>query len=249
MSPPSLHAMSTIAAHIRPTPGSFSPSAARMNTVITNALEIGLLSEMPSEMPFTSTNRKHSTTATTRNNTGWCSTWLPTMTSPAPQNTTHSTSRVIHPLPILVRSPLRPVLPPATDRLDQDHADVHDGRAEDRAQRDDEPDLAERRARLQPADASRYGFTTSPMNPTTSAGMAMRAPTIIPAPKVEVDTPSAPPPRPSTSQPAEVAAQHAAAELGDGTPEERPVGQRAQNVRHREPDGNDSCILSTRIGV
>ena len=36
-----------------------------MNTVMTNALEIGLLSDIPSEMPLTSTKRKQSATATT----------------------------------------------------------------------------------------------------------------------------------------------------------------------------------------
>ena len=62
--------MSRMEAHSSPTPGSRKPSAARMNTVSTNALEMGFQSEMPSEMPLTSTNRKHRPTATARKNTG-----------------------------------------------------------------------------------------------------------------------------------------------------------------------------------
>ena len=49
-----------------------APKAApkAMNTVITNALEIGLLSEMPCEMPLISTKRKHNATASRRKKTG-----------------------------------------------------------------------------------------------------------------------------------------------------------------------------------
>ena len=93
MSPPSLHAMRRMDAQSSPTPGLRRPSAARMKTVRTKALEMGFQSEMPSEMPLTSTNRKQRPTATARKNTGWCNTWLPSHTMAAPQNRTHSTRR------------------------------------------------------------------------------------------------------------------------------------------------------------
>ena len=82
-------------AHIRPTPASFSPSAARMNTDITNALEMGFQSEMPWEMPLTRTNTKQSASATIRKNTGWCSSWWPRKTVAAPQNRIQRTSRTM----------------------------------------------------------------------------------------------------------------------------------------------------------
>ena len=64
MSQPSEQATNKMAPHNRPVPASRNPSAARMNTVTTNALEIGFQSEMPCEIPLMRTNRKHSPTAT-----------------------------------------------------------------------------------------------------------------------------------------------------------------------------------------
>src|SRR5664279_951946 len=66
MSPPSLQEIKRMEAHIRPVPASVSPIAAKINTVITKALEIGFESEMPSEILLTRTNRKTSPTQTSR---------------------------------------------------------------------------------------------------------------------------------------------------------------------------------------
>ena len=55
-----------IDAHIRPVPASVRPIAASTKTVMTKALEIGLESEMPREMPLTSTKRNARPTHTAR---------------------------------------------------------------------------------------------------------------------------------------------------------------------------------------
>jgi hypothetical protein len=67
---PSLVAMAKDGRAEQSHPGSRNPSAAMMKTDITNALEIGLKSEMPSAMPLTSTKTKQRAIATSRKNTG-----------------------------------------------------------------------------------------------------------------------------------------------------------------------------------
>ena len=72
------------------------------------------------------------------------------------------------------------------DRVDGEQRHVHDGGAEDGAERDDEADLAERIVSRRASRCARsHGVSHTPMAPTTIAGTAMRAPTIMPAPSVD----------------------------------------------------------------
>ena len=190
MSPPSLHAISRMRRAQQADARVSQPSAARMNTVSTNALEIGLLSEMPSEMPFTSTNRKQRPTAT-RGRTPVGQTWLPRTTPGAPEHDPQDQAQTLTRFQSSAGLRLGAPLPEAPDGLDEDQRQVHDRRAEDGAERDDEADLPERLPFLQPADADQVRRLPQPIRPTTMAGMAMRAPTIIPAPKVDVEMPRA----------------------------------------------------------
>ncbi len=93
MSLPTLQATSRMPPAIRPTVGSFRPSAAISTIAATKAAEIGAESLIPSEMPTTSENTSTSSTASTRKPTGCCSTVAPSTTTIAPQNTIHATRR------------------------------------------------------------------------------------------------------------------------------------------------------------
>jgi len=93
MSPATLQLTSRMPPAIRPTVGSFKPSAAISTTAVTKAELMGLLSLMPSEMPLTIANTNTSTMASAMKNTGWLSTLAPTHTTIAPQKITQAIRR------------------------------------------------------------------------------------------------------------------------------------------------------------
>ena len=109
-------------------------------------------------------------------------------------------------------------------------------RAHDHAERDQERDLAKRLAGVEPADRhERRGSAPMPVSPATSAGTPMRAPTIMPAPNVEVDSSIAPSSAsladamPPTSPSADAAGQ-----AGHRAAQQHRIGQRAQDVGDRQ---------------
>ena len=76
-------------------------------------------------------------------------------------------------------------------RRDGEQRHVHDRGAQDHAERDDEAYLAERIVRAEQTVARSQGVSARPIAPTNIAGMPIRTPTIIPAPRVDEEKPVA----------------------------------------------------------
>ncbi len=126
-----------MAAHKRPTPGSLRPIAARIKTVSTNALEIGFTSEIHRE------KEPRLVEKLTTDPHGTCS----------PKQDPDHQPKQIDSLPVRgLRGSKAFVLRPLDD-LNQDQANIDDGRTKDRAQRDDEADFAVRVVWTEPADS------------------------------------------------------------------------------------------------
>ena len=80
-------------AAMRPVPASVKPTVASTKTVMTNADEMGLESEMPQEMPLMSTNRNTRPMAISTNINGVCISCVATTMTASAQKTTHAMRR------------------------------------------------------------------------------------------------------------------------------------------------------------
>ena len=228
---------------IRPTPGSFRPIAAMSTIETTKAEEIGFESLMPSEMPLTSANTNTSDQRRRRGRApaGRSTRW-PTATTAAPQQIDQITRRTVWTrLQPCTSTSRRRSCAAAVSRQrltarTEDQRHVDDRRAHDHAERDQERDLAERIARLQPADRDEVGLEQdADARRRSPPATPMRAPTTMPAPKVDVESSIAP--RIGDLGRGDAADQPAATpppSSAHRAAQQHRVGERAQDVGDRE---------------
>jgi len=183
---------SRIVPAMRPTMGSFSPSAAMRTTLTTKADEMGLESLIPCEMPFTTANTNTSATAKARKPTGCPSTKCPVRTTPAPQKAIQATSRAVftrfHSACGGGASPRRRRAAASlrTSAMSRMAAPMMSPSAMRKAiLRKGSPSCS------QPME-TKCGTSAQKSSPEVMAGMPMRAPTMRPTPRVEVESSIAP---------------------------------------------------------
>ena len=206
-------------------------------------------------MPLTIANTKTSATAKSeeahrlRRGPGGRTTTVPT-----PQKTTQRhEARGVHALPAPPAEPSARLCPQgAASASRRDQRDVDDGRAHDHAERDEEGDLAERaRPRCSQPMETKYGISAQQSDAATMmAGMPMRAPTIMPAPSVEVESSIAP--RSATlpaAMPPAMPARMPPPSLPTEFAQELRVGERAQDVGHREAGRDRSAAAGPRASA
>ncbi|MDD2765167.1 MAG: hypothetical protein PHE83_14470, partial [Opitutaceae bacterium] len=142
----------------------------------------------------------------------------------------------VHALPVLAKPGRRFIFPaqPA-DGLKQNHADIQERGPEDGAERDDEADLAEGRAGLDPADAGQIGPQPGADEGDHERGQRDARSDDHAGAKGGGGQADGPDHRQlQRSQSAQIPAQDAAPELGHGLLQEILVRERAENVRHRQ---------------
>ncbi|MDT4828172.1 hypothetical protein FQZ97_615400 [compost metagenome] len=204
---------------------------------------------MPTEMPLTSANTSTSSTAISWKAGGWPNHATPAATVAVPHSSAHAATQAMP-------GPRRACASRAARLRHWRHACASSSATSSAAAPMIMPS-ATRKVALRygspgashPTDTN-HGVSAQPARPPTSAAIPMRAPTIMPAPKVAADRSSAAS-HGTRAAPRPLASPSAAPPPSRATERRSSTGSVSARriLATASPDGNVSCIRSTSNGV